>query len=942
MRPWIRPAAAARIDSERLASALLRVLLGQGLVPGELLERVAKNDRYVEERKPACAAHAQTPPLFATLARGWLARGDAARAERLLDQRLSEATATRQDAPTVAAATRGLLEVARRMRQRNRAQQLLQAQAHQDWPDHESWPVGALTGTLAPGELPTPAPDWPARRLHAWWSSLYDLTPERIEQAAALLALADAAGSDDVSQPPHLLLEAFNLKLDAYELEVLGRRLGVSVPSAGPLPAPGLGWPAGGAVPWPLIWVPRQFASAEERLRYLLRSIALETAADAEWTQARATLSIEERLESLRDPSAPQQELKDKVLSLVGKRRAAEIALEEGELLALRLPDLAWPLLIQARDWFAETGDPLGATQAASLMTLAALRAGDGEAAQRGAASLATDYQQLASSSLLGELPALDEWAGTDLPSAPSLGGWTLRLATCQALLSEKEAPTQLQGADAPELSIPKLVPEPEPDPEPRGADRSTVIIMVVGLVLLVGFLIGLFFGFKWLLDTVFSAQLGTGASIGLFVLAWFLLSFAVVGIRGLYGWIRSLLAARMRVELTIRESDPGLPQVTSQRTGEGVLVEVLLDQGQRWDLRRWPLWRPIYRTEPTSARYEYEHRSDLRRAYREAAQGIPPGLVEELAALQQLLGRRSLVLSLYVAPSLVSYPWEAMLTLALPEVRIASGREPLQFLRWPLRGRWSWTGATLSVAGDPAFAHSDPWAGEVRVVASETWLGSLQQGWESLRAAGTAVSASPELYVAKGAGPIKILHLVGSPARTLAGMRLQIETDSMIEYAQSDVGPARGTLISPDELPLTRTGMVVLQAEPVGISTRQEADREDAALLRALAAEILAAGAPAVITLPALPPELLTTVLDCLGRGIKGASLLDLKRFLDILARVRKEIVQGVRVLQPLDRPQWSAAGEDPEALQKRFDRLELALDVCLFWQATVDEGDE
>ena len=56
---------------------------------------------------------------------------------------------------------------------------------------------------------------------------------------------------------------------------------------------------------------------------------------------------------------------------LIGLRRAAEVAMEEGDALALRLPDLAAPLFDLAASWFMEAGDPIGALRSRIQLCLA-------------------------------------------------------------------------------------------------------------------------------------------------------------------------------------------------------------------------------------------------------------------------------------------------------------------------------------------------------------------------------------------------------------------------------------------------------------------------------------------------------------------------------------------------------------------------------------------
>jgi hypothetical protein len=108
---------AASIDGERLLSVVLATRLAQGPILEENLAAVEAAAGYDPGRRPTSAVHASTPPLFVTVARGWLAVGNPSRALSLLETHLAAATATGVDAAqTVLWAERTKLEVIRRMR----------------------------------------------------------------------------------------------------------------------------------------------------------------------------------------------------------------------------------------------------------------------------------------------------------------------------------------------------------------------------------------------------------------------------------------------------------------------------------------------------------------------------------------------------------------------------------------------------------------------------------------------------------------------------------------------------------------------------------------------------------------------------------------------------------------------------------------------------------
>jgi len=104
------------IDGERLASLCLRTRLGQGIIAPSDIERWEEIDRYEPGRVTTCSAHDLVPPLFATLADAWLAAGYPQRALDLLERRRMAALENRGDDATLRHADEATVRIARRLR----------------------------------------------------------------------------------------------------------------------------------------------------------------------------------------------------------------------------------------------------------------------------------------------------------------------------------------------------------------------------------------------------------------------------------------------------------------------------------------------------------------------------------------------------------------------------------------------------------------------------------------------------------------------------------------------------------------------------------------------------------------------------------------------------------------------------------------------------------
>ncbi len=152
-------------------------------------------------------------------------------------------------------------------------------------------------------------------------------------------------------------------------------------------------------------------------------------------------------------PGGPTTEL----VRRVGVRRAAAIASEEGELLALRLPGQALRLLALALTWYEDAHDALGIWQVSALLSLTRVRAGvPRESIDLGALQAAHDTVfalQQASAGPLGLLPWTALATGAAPLAVPPAGAewvpWLHRVMALQQWVVGGVRPEVVFGAGA-------------------------------------------------------------------------------------------------------------------------------------------------------------------------------------------------------------------------------------------------------------------------------------------------------------------------------------------------------------------------------------------------------------------------------------------------------------------------------------------------------------
>ena len=380
------------LDAERLVSLRLELLLGERVPQTPELERLEQLDRYSGPSSWERTAHRSVAPLVVNLALGWAARGNADRALALLDTRIEAAKAKGSDSQTILQCQQAKLRVISRMRLRRRGESLMERSVSVPELAALGWPARALNGLAIP-QLPVDDAPIARETLHAWWRSRINLDERSRPKLAAQAQENFRHGAED-GRTSTATMFADYAERDWLEVGGLPARWGSERPE------------------------PLQEAIGELRARSAIPS--------------RELVRLNLRLAALcREGWLPDQ-------NLVGRRRLAELAFEEGELLALRLPDLAMRPLDLAHEYFSgAVDDRVGALIAAICGATAALRRNaKNNVSWRLAEKVRPAYERLVSDGAWIELPSWQELENlvndprADLQrlNHPVWGGWLHRL----------------------------------------------------------------------------------------------------------------------------------------------------------------------------------------------------------------------------------------------------------------------------------------------------------------------------------------------------------------------------------------------------------------------------------------------------------------------------------------------------------------------------------
>ncbi|HEU4350188.1 MAG TPA: hypothetical protein VFR35_20605 [Actinoplanes sp.] len=325
MREWERRAEAGlfTIDGERLMSQCLQLRLSHGAVTRDRLDRLRALDLYDPRRIASRSVHRSVPPLFVSLSDGYLALGDAGMALAVLRDRRGDATSDRQEDVTVREANRAIVRLTRRLRDDRIA---LTTRSRADRDDARFRGAVWAANVLVDGRAPV-AHDWgdgtDLRRWHDCWQA----QPADARTGKVAIPVAPDLGPARGNLVPLLIA-------DADEVARAGD---------GPARADIIEW--------------RRRTAAGEIVIDIYEE-------DAPPAAVRLWLARADRDELLGPRSAN--------LPTHGPLLEASVALELGELRALRDPAGALPLLDFAFEQ-SRSRSPVIAVQAATLRALAVL-----------------------------------------------------------------------------------------------------------------------------------------------------------------------------------------------------------------------------------------------------------------------------------------------------------------------------------------------------------------------------------------------------------------------------------------------------------------------------------------------------------------------------------------------------------------------------------------
>lgn len=328
------------IDDERLAAFALSAQLGRGLVSREDLTKLLTRAPYNPRYRSVCRAHRVISPLRIVVASGLSAVGEVARACDVLDELIFQIQKSDPDPQTVDSIERIQVEIVVRWRLRDRYQHILNnyEQSLEIERRALAWRARVLIGAITTSESKVLEPQ-SAEELHAWWHAQSLLNEQEAHAAEQALTVAykdiTKRKDNDIAD----LTRAF-LLLDRLESQYLIKADTHDL-----------------------------MLEVTQAIGSLVREQSMRVGGRIEL----ARLGLRSRALNIVITEETSKKL-DQVYELLGERTTAKLALEEGELLALRLPKEALVLLYYGADAFRQSNDPYGRFFAVALSALATLR----------------------------------------------------------------------------------------------------------------------------------------------------------------------------------------------------------------------------------------------------------------------------------------------------------------------------------------------------------------------------------------------------------------------------------------------------------------------------------------------------------------------------------------------------------------------------------------
>ncbi len=920
-------------DGDRLVSTILAMRLAErltetpeGMVAG--WKDVAKwllVPNVVTMGLEPINAHRLVPPLFVRVAELQSAFGLYAQARRHLQAAAATASAA-QNMELQRSADRAMAWLSRRLRSTDEGETVAGSLASSPRLADRAL-FRSLQGLAGPAQ-PLDRGQVPPEEIHLTWQASYaidrgsarDLVTwglATVEPAATAVPSVGVADSDMLFRD----LRELVLVAAAYGVHLPGRSFTVSIERSGPA------------------WSARYPGRPEGTLRVVLRDAVL----------GEGMPSIEAMV-----PAS--------LLERIGPRRCAEIAFEEAELLALRLPEAAVPILAWANARYATCRDAFGAFSTAALAALLgthpqATEEGPGgtsdDAAPFAAAALAAylamaidlgrrGVSTLATTEELEAIAAAPTDAAFDQLEPPELRPWFARLIASLAVRSTANGPSGVAAADAfatwleqrygvssaTGVALPTEwaryrsrrgsgpVDLELPAAPSAGRDIATLVGTAIGLV------VGLFIGWHYLVALLWSGVDSLG----------FWQQFALYGLTlaafGLLIWIGrrfgdsmktlTLLWTRLDVDIQLSDAPGGTspgdsPSLTNASSSGSGRVAVKLTPTM-WILRPVrglpPLQLRPYRAHPS----EVAVVSDLD-AYVALARSVPDGL-KGLVAAQVPLMRPPWQVRLSPRGDLHRFNWEAMLALAMTGPEAAPTDLPVRVTRLADASRPDVRRAHAGRLIGETIAGDDVAAGIVRRALEKRTGGKI--AWSLVRAARSPDTGEPAAS--------DVVHVIGITVEDHGGRALRLAParayGSQVAPSSSSAvaDTASDQVLRPEDLrrAYPQAGLFIVQGYPPEEATgRVGSDREAANLTRLFATELARLGSR-VVVIPPLEPSLATTAWDAVNRAAAGFATGGPAGILSAVTKVQAAVL---------------TSGQRPDAWER-------ALDVCVFDMPTRRQG--
>ena len=677
------------------------------------------------------------------------------------------------------------------------------------------WPT-ALSATIELIASSQPS----STQFHRWWATQVAISDE---DTAKLIASVELQGPNVFSRSDGSV-DPFSA-LDAYELDLLAKRIGRPADYA------------------------KHYMEDDESF--------------VNGVSANEQVRLRWRLAVLRHMQTPL------AFSSDARREGAEVALEEAELLALRLPSQAVWLFKKARELFVVSDDSFGAFRAIVSGCLAS------PSLRPKSAAVALDQAERFYGNCRREVQDLPDW---DEIQADKLGpytdhawfDWLLRIVRLKALAvaQDEKLNNDVNAAIATRYGTQyqfDLIAAPKAQ---QGHGNRQWPSIVAGFFIIASVFVVFVFAIRWLWEHPVATMIGAAVLVylliaGLATVKILLPRFA----RGLFTVRRLRLlvqAGTTANKIMIRfEADPA-PWYFALLGPFGMKVLPLDAQ---------PLERPAYQS------------------YRDVSSTFEQALAP-LKRLRDTVFTARLPVTLTVDQTLEHYAWEAPFNLA---VRSGLVRDSLQFIR--------------SSHPVPEPSGREEWAAGFVHVTCRSGLGDmLERAWSRI---GSPISVNASgSFLPPADAPLRVLHLVGWSTSTASGPTFSIERP---------IGPKAPVPVSIYGLYLD-PAVVIVQEEPVERIRRLDVDREQTAQTRAWAAKLFREGAQhTVILIPALPLSLARRVVETIARGFRGSSPPEMFKLLSVVTTARRSITSF--------RP--TAAGPDATDLRAGMetDELKMAL---------------